>query len=122
MRRFVSALACLSRALGSEHAAKAGKESLSRAYYLRGIAYEKLEMYADAIPPLTKALKLVPDSPASLAARAQAHYHAEKYHEAIADYRKILTIDPHLGWVKKQMGYAEYRLSREKKRRPLEEK
>jgi serine/threonine protein kinase/Tfp pilus assembly protein PilF len=121
-RRFVSALACLSRTLGSEHAAQARLESLVRAYYLRGIAYVKLEMYAHAIPPLTKALKLVPDSPASLAARAQAHYHAEKYHEAIADYRRILTIDPQMGWVKKQMGYAEYRLSLEKKQRSREKK
>ena len=63
-------------------------------YYNRGLAYDKLENYEDAISDYTRSIRIDPDYAAAYINRGAAYDKLENYENAIADYTRALRINP----------------------------
>ena len=57
-------------------------------------ANQKNQMLEDAIPLLTRAAEIHPTYRSAFLLRGNAHLYLEQYTEAIADYEKVMTLDP----------------------------
>ncbi|XP_010941509.1 uncharacterized protein [Elaeis guineensis] len=60
----------------------------------RAVCFLKLEKFNDTIKECTKALELNPSYIKALIRRAEAHEKVEHYEEAVADWKKIVDLDP----------------------------
>ncbi len=75
---------------------KPDRASTTDAYYNRGLVYQNLEKYDEAIEDYTKAIHLDPDFALAYNNRGVVYHNLEKYDEAIEDYTEAIRLDPDL--------------------------
>ena len=64
------------------------------AYFHRGIAYNRLKKYPEALADFTKEIELDPKYADVYYNRGVAYNALKKYEEALADYSKAIELDP----------------------------
>jgi tetratricopeptide (TPR) repeat protein len=63
-------------------------------YYQAGLKLYTAQDYSHALPYLSAALKLEPNNSQALQVRGYCYYSLGQYQEALADYQKLLSLNP----------------------------
>ena len=81
-------------------------------FYERGVTFNKLDLYQQAVNDLDKAISLRPRFPAALTERGLTLTEMGKTEDALADIGKALSLDPGYAIAHQNKGYAEARAGR----------
>jgi tetratricopeptide (TPR) repeat protein len=98
-RNFDAAIASLQHSLTLQPDSPAVMTDLASAYFERGEANGSQADYAAAADLLGRVLKSAPDDPIALFNRAILYDRMHLYDQAIADWRRYLSVDGASGWI-----------------------